>query len=84
MATYPVKNKETGEEKEIQMSIHDWDQWRKDNPDWERFYTPENAPCLGIESVGDPLSKIYTKHPGWKDVIGKAKQQPGSTLKHYD
>jgi len=84
VATYPVKNKETGEEKEIQMSIHDWDKWREDNPSWERFYTPENAPCLGIESVGDPLSKIYTKHPGWKDVIGKAKQQPGSTLKHYD
>ena len=49
MATYPVRNKKTGEEKEIQMSIHAWDQWREDNPDWERFYTPDNAPCLGVE-----------------------------------
>jgi hypothetical protein len=30
MATYPVINKETGEQKEvIKMSVHDWDQWKK-------------------------------------------------------
>ena len=83
MATYPVRNKDTGEEKEIVMSIHDWDQWLSDNPSWERYYTPDNAPVMGVE-MGDPFNKIYTKHPGWKDVISKAKQQPGSTLKHYD
>ena len=26
MATYPVRNKETGEEKEVVMSVHAWDQ----------------------------------------------------------
>ena len=83
MATYPVKHNETGETKDVKMSVHDWDQWKIDNPDWERYYTPDNAPKLGIE-MGDPLNKLYTKHPGWKDVISKAKQQPGSTLKHYD
>ena len=83
MATYPVRNKETGEQKETVMSIHDWDQWINDNPSWERYYTPENAPVMGVE-MGDPFNKIYTKHPGWKDVIGEAKKQPGSTLKHYD
>ena len=35
MATYTVINKETGEEKEVAMSIYDWDQWKEDNPDWE-------------------------------------------------
>ena len=25
MATYPVINKETGEQKEVSMSVHDWD-----------------------------------------------------------
>ena len=44
MATYPVKNKSTGETKEVVMSVHDWDQWREDNPDWERYYTADNAP----------------------------------------
>ena len=83
MATYPVKNKETGETKEVVMSIHDWDQWKDDNPDWERFYTADNSPKLGIEISG-PFSKMYTKYPGWKDVISKAQKQPGATLKHYD
>ena len=83
MATYPVRNKETGEEKEVEMSIHDWDQWKLDNPDWERFFTPENSPSLGLE-IGETFGKLYQKHPGWKDVISKAKKQPGATIKHYD
>ena len=45
--------------------------------------TPYNSPMLGLE-MGDPLSKIYTKHPGWKDVIRLLRSQPGSILKHYD
>ena len=62
MATYPVINKETGEQKEVAMSIHDWDQWKTDNPDWERYFTPENSPSLGVE-VGewrDKLAVSYT------------------------
>ena len=35
MATYPVKHKETGETKDVVMSVHAWDQWKEDNPDWE-------------------------------------------------
>ena len=31
MATYPVINKETGEQKEVAMSVHVWDQWKKAN-----------------------------------------------------
>ena len=30
MPTYPVKHKETGETKELIMSMKDYDQWRKD------------------------------------------------------
>ena len=52
MATYPVINKETGEQKEGAMSVHDWDQWKEDNPDWVRYFTPENSPSLGVE-VGE-------------------------------
>ena len=36
MPTYPVKNLKTGEQKEIQMSMTEYDQWRKDNPDWDK------------------------------------------------
>ena len=38
MATYPVVNTKTGEAKEVSMSVHDWDQWKTDNPDWTRDY----------------------------------------------
>jgi hypothetical protein len=33
MATYPVINKSTGEQKEVSMSVHDWDQWKRNNPE---------------------------------------------------
>ena len=72
MATYPVKHKETGETKDVVMSIHEWDKWKEENPEWERYYTPDNVPGVGVE-VGDMFNKLYTKHPGWKDVIGKVK-----------
>ena len=32
MATYPVINKSTGEQKEVKLSVHEWDQWKIDNP----------------------------------------------------
>ena len=83
MATYPVKHKETGETKEVEMSISEWSEWKKANPEWERYYTPDNTPGMGVE-VGDMFNKLYTKHPGWKDVISNAKKQPGATIKHYD
>ena len=39
MATYPVVNTKTGEQKEVMMSITEWDQWckdklRKSKPGW--------------------------------------------------
>ena len=45
MATYPVINKETGEQKEVVMSVNDWDQWCADNPNWSRDYSdPSTMP----------------------------------------
>ena len=77
MATYPVKNKETGEVKDVRMSVHDWDQWKIDNPDWERYYTPENSPSLGVE-VGEWKDKLVAKKPGWNEVLERASKQPGA------
>ena len=76
MATYPVINKETGEEKEVIMSIHDWDQWKTDNPDWERYFTPENSPSLGLE-VGEWRDKLVNKNPGWGEVLKKSEKAGG-------
>ena len=78
MATYPVKNTETGEQKEVKMSIHEWDQWKIDNPDWERFYTPENSPGLGLEPIGEWKDKLVNRNPGWNDVLAKAQKAGGN------
>ena len=80
MATYPVVNKSTGEQKEVVMSIHDWDQWKTDNPDWERYFTAENSPGLGVE-VSDWQSRLIKQRPEWNEVLDKASKAPGSTVK---
>ena len=52
MATYPVINKETGEQKEVVMSVNDWDQSCADNPNWSRDYSdPSTMP--GVGEVGE-------------------------------
>ena len=79
MATYPVRNKETGETKDVVMRVHAGDQWREDNPDWERYYTPDNAP--GVGEVGEWKDKLRKKNPGWNDVLHRAQKMPGSRIK---
>ncbi len=52
MATYPVVNTKTGEQKEVMMSITEWDQWewkdklRKKAPGWNDILNKakRNAP----------------------------------------
>ena len=80
MATYPVVNKETGEQKDVQMSVHEWSQWCKDNPDWTRDWSdPSTLPGTG--EVGDLKEKLKRSHPGWNDVLHKASKAPGSYVR---
>ena len=41
MPTYPVKNSKTGEQKELMMTMKEYDTWRKDNPDWDKDWSKE-------------------------------------------
>ena len=60
MATYPVVNTKTGEQKEVVMSVTEWDQWCKDNPDWSRDYSdPSTMP--GVGEVGEWKDKLRKK-----------------------
>ena len=52
------------------MSIHAWDQWCADNPDWERYYTADNAPGFG--EVGEWKDSFIKSKPGWNEVLEKA------------
>ena len=68
MPIYPVINKNTQEKQELNMSIKDYDQWRKDNPDWDKdwmagvegktYGTPKQSD--GFKEV---MSKVQTAHP---------------------
>ena len=71
MPTYPVKNKETGEEKELSMPMKEYDQWRTDNPDWDKDWSKGVA---GSGEVGDWRDKMSKTHPGWKDVMAGARK----------
>ena len=80
MATYPVRNKETGETKEVVMSVHDWDKWKEDNPDWSRDFSDPST-CPGVGEVGEWRNKLIKSKPGWNEVLDRASRQPGDTVK---
>jgi len=80
MPTYPVINKVTGEQKDVRISITEWDQWKQDNPDWTRDWSdPSTAPMA--TDVGEWRDKLIAKNPGWNDVLEKASKAPGSKVK---
>jgi len=80
LATYPVVNKTTGEQKEVVLSVHDWSQWCKDNPDWQRDWSdPSTCPQPG--EVGEWRDKLVARNPGWNDVLYKASKAPKSNVK---
>ena len=77
MPTYPVINKETGEKKELSMTMVEYSNWRDDNPDWDKDW---NAGVDGLGEVGEWRDKLITKNPRWNDVLHKASKSPGSRV----
>ena len=48
MPVYPVINHKTGEKKDLNLTIANYQKWREENPDWDRDWTdPENFPYIG-------------------------------------
>ena len=76
MPTYPVKNLTTGEQKEIRMSMLEYDQWRKDNPEWDKDWQAGVAsPQEMFKWTGEAASS------GWNEVLDRASKQPGSIVR---
>ena len=76
MPTYPVKNLKTEEKKELSMTMKEYDQWRKDNPDWDRDWSEGCASSQEIfRWTGEAASS------GWNEVLDRASKQPGSTVR---
>lgn len=77
LATYPIINKITGEQKEITLSVHDWDQWKLDNSEWERDWSDPST-CPGSGEVGEWKDRLVNKNPGWGEILKKANKSGGS------
>ena len=71
MPTYPVKNLKTGEEKELYMTMKEYDEWKDANPDCDKDWSKG---CASAGEVGDWRDKMSKTHPGWKDVMGQVKK----------
>ena len=78
MPTYPVKHKETGETKELSMTMKEYCEWKDENPDWDKDWM---AGVAGVGEVGEVYDKLIKSHPGWNDVLHKASKAPGSRVK---
>ena len=83
MPTYPVINLKTKETKELSMTMAADDEWRKDpeNVDWDKDWS---AGVAGVGEVGDWQQKLKKSIPGWNEVLARAAQQPGATVKPID
>ena len=75
MPVYPVKNYKTGEQKELMMSISDYDSWWIDNPDWDKDWSKGVA---GVGEVGEWKDKLVRRKPGWNEVLEKVQSMPGA------
>ena len=68
MPTYPVIHKETKEKKELSMTMKEYDQWRKDNPDWDKDWSKGVAGTTygkpkQSDGFKEVMSKVQAAHP---------------------
>ena len=77
MPTYPLKHKETGETKELVMTMKEYDIWKTENPEWDKDWSKG---CAGVGEVGDWQNKLVAKNPGWNEVLDRASRMPGAAV----
>jgi hypothetical protein len=78
MPTYPVRHIETGETKELSMTMVEYVNWKEENPKWDKDWSQG---CAGIGEVGDWKNKLISRKPGWNEVLERASKSPGSKVK---
>jgi len=69
MPIYPVVNLKTGEKDTLDMTIAVYQQWRKDNPDWDKDWSAGIASA--VSGVGDFQDKLPD---GFKDRLRNVKK----------
>jgi len=78
MPTYPLIHKETGEKKELSMTMLEYMKWKEQNPEWDKDWS---AGVAGVGEVGEWKDKLKKSHPGWNDVLHRVKKMPRSNVK---
>jgi hypothetical protein len=80
MPLYPVINKNTGETKELSMTISEWEKWKEENfkDGWDRHWI---CGCASLGEVGEWKDVLNKKHPSFNEVLKKAKKSGGMNSK---
>ena len=76
MALYDVKNLKTGETKVLNLSLAKYEEWRENNPDWDKDWQAGVAASHEMFRWGGEA-----KSSGWNEVLDRASKQPGSTVR---
>jgi hypothetical protein len=76
MPTYPVINLETKEKKTLNMTMKAYDEWRKENPAWDKDWSEG---CGGIDTEFKWTGEA--KSSGWNEVLDRASKQPGANVR---
>ena len=75
MPLYNVLNKVTGEKQEFRCTVAEYQQWREDNPDWDKDW---HAGVAGT-TCGNPKQS-----DGFKEVMSKVQAaHPRSNLSRF-
>ena len=69
MALYNVKNLKTGETKVLNLSLAKYEEWRENNPDWDKDWQAGIASA--VSGVGDYQNKLPQ---GFKDRLNNVKK----------
>ena len=69
MALYHVKNLKTGETKVLNLSLAKYEEWRENNPDWDKDWQAGIASA--VSGVGDYQNKLPQ---GFKDRLNNVKK----------
>tara|TARA_B100000287_G_C20194087_1_gene607396 strand:- start:213 stop:566 length:354 start_codon:yes stop_codon:yes gene_type:complete len=84
MPVYPVINHKTGERKDLNLTIANYQKWREENPDWDRDWTdPANFPYIGKYPRRALISDAIAGPTHAADIV-KELEAPGTERKLYE
>ena len=80
MPTYPVINLKTKEKQELSMTMAAYDEWRKENPDWDKDWQAGVGGACDSEGI-NWKNKMSKTHPEWNSFMKEASRKiPGNTI----